>query len=148
MSRAPAFVDVHFLKHELGQLFIEIFLKPWNEYMKLKSTVAYSLVLYANLYGNPMSFHDAVGGDMPLESKEEYRNAGKELRILDSKLMGFNNKKLSVNFYLPKDEQIAKASKALIGLSNSMNTCSHYPEVFVEQNRVRVEIIKESLKIN
>lgn len=38
----------------LGQIILELLIKPYKKYKELKSEIAYSLVYYAYIYSNPV----------------------------------------------------------------------------------------------
>ena len=93
----------------LGQLFNEYFLKPIQEYKKIRAKVAYSLTLYANLYMNPVH---------PDHRNPEYDNAILETRKLAAEIDAFIELRPSGNLFIPKKSNLKSASRSLIGISN------------------------------
>lgn len=92
-----------------GQLFNEYFLKPINDYKKLRSKIAYSLTLYAYLYMNPVKFD---------EKNSEIEEASYNLRKLAAEVDAIIEVRPFGNVFIPKRKVLCEVSKNLIGLSN------------------------------
>lgn len=97
----------------IGQIFLRVFIEPWQEYLQLKGKLSSSLTYYANVYSNP--------GCGKFELNDEARN---ETRKLASELDAIVNKIIFYDFFsyirlFPERERIIAAKAALIGLSNS-----------------------------
>lgn len=92
-----------------GQLFNEYFLKPINDYKKLRSKIAYSLTLYAYLYMNPVKFD---------EKNSEIEEASYNLRKLAAEVDAIIELRPFGNVFIPKRKVLSEVSKNLIGLSN------------------------------
>ena len=76
----------------------------------------------------------------------EYEAVGSELRKLASELTGYLEERWSVTGKV-NSNNISKAASALIGLSNTLIVSECHVDRARENNSRRVEIIKESLKI-
>ncbi len=112
----------------LSQLFIEFFLRPIQEYKKLKSDISWALTYYANIYSNPTGV-----------KQELYNEASTALRKLAAELRAFNIRKPKI---LYKKETLEAASKHLIGLSNCMGHDTN--RAYIQED---VKRIKEALGI-
>lgn len=95
----------------LGQLFIEYFLKPIQEYKKLRAKIAFSLTYYANLYGNPVKHEKG--------KVDNYEIGSDKIRILSAEVSSFVEIRPVVNFFIPQKDCLAEVAKDLMGLSNS-----------------------------
>ncbi len=93
----------------LCQLFNEYFLKPIQDYKKIRSKIAYSLTLYAYLYMNPVKFERKV---------DNIEQASYELRRLAAEVDAMIELRPFGNVFIPKREVLARVSRNLIGLSN------------------------------
>ena len=120
-----------------SQLFIEYFLKPIQEYKKLRSKIAYELTLYANLYMNPSS--------EPKLTDSEY-NASKEVRKLAAEVDAEIELRPKFNFLIANRKTLAKVSKNLIGLSNGFY--SPHPDYLLRDNEQRTNEIYSLLKLH
>lgn len=117
----------------VSQLVLEIFIRPFKEYKKIKAEVSFLLEYYANIYRNPCN---EVG-----KTDVRYEEAEKMFREVASKLIYYK----SLFFYPHKN--IGNAVSALIGLSNGL-TCGKYDkEDTLEENKKLVNSIKESLNL-
>lgn len=96
-----------------GQLFNEYFLKPIQDYKKLRAKIAYALTLYAYLYMNPIKFREKI---------DEIEEASYELRKLAAEVDATIELKPFANIFIPKIKILTKVSKNLIGLSNGFYT--------------------------
>ena len=98
----------------LTQLYTEFCLRPMQEYKNLKGKIAKALVLYANLYANPIK--NMIG-----ENSHYWREAEDEVRNLAAEVEAFAEIK-PVRFLapsIPNRYKLKEASRSLIGLSNS-----------------------------
>ncbi len=115
-----------------GQLFNEYFLKPINDYKKLRSKIAYSLTLYAYLYMNPVKFDDK-NSDIEEASYELRKLAAEVDAIIELRPVGM--------IFIPKEDVLIKVSKNLIGLSNGFYETGTVNTVKQNDN-IRKEIYK------
>jgi hypothetical protein len=122
----------------LGQLGLELFIKPLRRYKEIKAKIAYNLVYYANIYMNPVT-HKEYEYEI---IKNERLTTQENLRRLAAEIAGFAYEKWFFNY--PSKKKIFDVEKALIGLSNSLVT--ENSDIVVEMAEDRVRIIKESLK--
>lgn len=125
----------------LGQIFVEAILKPHKRFKELKAKISYSLVLYGNIYSSPLIREMSSVAELG-----EYEAVGSELRKLASELTGYLEERWSVTGKV-NSNNISKAASALIGLSNTLIVSECHVDRARENNSRRVEIIKESLKI-
>lgn len=126
-----------------GQLFIELFIRPWQRYKEIRAKVAYCLVMYANDYGNPMEakkFSESLCAGGP--KAEKYMETGDELRKLASEMAGFAEEKW---FFHPSKRKIHEVAANLIGLSN--NLVSPHPDIAADHNSKRARQIRELLRL-
>jgi len=99
----------------ISQWYTEFVIRPIQEYKKLKANVAKVLVLYARYYSNPIGYDEA--GD-----SIEWEKASVEMREMASEIAAFAEIKpfhLFVFPVIPRKKRLMKASRSLIGLSNS-----------------------------
>lgn len=128
----------------IGQIFLETVLKPKMEYEELRAKIASNLILYANLYTDPMIEEDSIR--MP-DIKKEYDAASNELRKLASEFVGFRTKKFRI-ICSTNDDTMSKVASELIGLSNGFFTTEKGKDKTIEQNSNRAKNIKEYLGIS
>lgn len=120
-----------------SQLFIEYFLKPIQEYKKLRSKIAYELTLYANLYMNPSSDPKLIDS--------EYK-ASIELRKLAAEVDAEIELRPRFNFLIAKRKTLAEVSQNLIGLSNGFY--SPHPDFLLRDNEQRTNKIYSILNLH
>ena len=93
----------------LSQLFNEYYLKPIHEYKKLRAKISYSLILYANLYINPVETKNIT---------EDVKVASYEMRKLAAEVNSMIEIRPSICPNIPKKSVLYDVSKNLIGISN------------------------------
>jgi len=117
----------------LGQILLKLFIEPILKLKFFKGIIADSLVYYADIYSNP-----------GLNKEEDAKKASQEIRKLGSELMA----KITVipcyrlwSFLriVPQLDEVRKAHRSLIGLSNGLFRGDP------ERNTKRVENIKNAL---
>lgn len=91
----------------IGQLFIEYFLKPIQDYKKLRANIASALTYYADLYLNPVE-----------KRCEEYDEGKRKIRELSAQVRATIEIKPLGNIFIPQKQKLAKAAEGLMGLSN------------------------------
>ena len=125
----------------ISQLIIEKYVKPYDEYKVLKGKVAYILVMYSNLYCNPVEYL--------FEYQEDFRQncliAITETRRIAAEVSAFQQRVRKRMPGVPSKETLKEASKELIRLSNSY--LSTQPDKAGEWNRETAEKIKNLLSI-
>ena len=94
----------------IGQLFNEYFLKPIQDYKKLRGKIAYTLTFYAQLYMNPIDI---------LSTNNEYNSASYEIRKLAAEVDSLIETKPLGNLFIPKIKTLVNVSKCLIAISNN-----------------------------
>lgn len=119
----------------LGQLFIEYFLKPIQDYKKLRSNIAFALTYYADLYMNPVE-----------KRCEEYDEGKRKIRELSAQVRATIEIKPLGNIFIPQKEKLAKAAEGLMGLSNGFY-CNSDCQRKIEQSQVFCKKICENLGI-
>ena len=115
----------------VGQIIVECFVKPMQEFKKIKSEISYLLVLHANKYHNPI-----------IGRNEKYEKSAEEIRTVAAKLEGFKQIK---PFFARKDN-IEQAKRGLIGISNGF-CCTSYENETVGHNREFEKDVKEALHL-
>ncbi|POP33381.1 hypothetical protein C3B58_07730 [Lactonifactor longoviformis] len=123
----------------VGQIVVECYVKPMQEYKSIKSEISYILVYYANVFMNPVN--KAEDNFFTDTWQTLYDEASKELRIAASKLAGFKQRK---PFFVKKDK-VEMAQSALIGLSNGLFTSDVFRQV--ERNEKMRREICEGLNL-
>lgn len=122
----------------LGQVIVKLFIDPVQEMKRTIGQISNSLTEYANVIQNP---------GVPKE--EMIDNAALHLRKLSSQLESHLYlvpvyKLTSKVFYLPSKKSVLKATRALMGLSNSVH---HATDGIYKQNAKRVAMVYDSLEI-
>ena len=127
----------------IGQVILECYVKPLQEYHKIKAEVSYLLVLYANVFMNPEIIGANKKFEFTLEENERRKKAGNELREAAAILVGFKQQK---PFFVRKDN-VEKASSGLMGLSNGLYVSARNEDKRIEQNGIFAQEIKEALHL-
>ena len=117
----------------IGQIIVECFVKPMQEYKKIKSEISYLLVMHANKFHNPLNSK---------HTDEMYDDASEEMRSVAARLEGFKQIK---PFFVRKDN-VEKAKSGLIGISNSFYYVSDSHDIIKDNIKFQSEI-KEALNI-
>lgn len=123
----------------VGQLFMELIIKPLRRYKEIKAKIAYNLVYYANIYMNPVT-HKEYENEV---IKTERITVQENFRKLSAEIAGFAYEKWFFNY--PSKKKIYDVERALIGLSNSLVT--ENGDIVVGMIEDRVKIIKKALKL-
>ena len=115
----------------LGQLFIEFIMKPIQEFKDIRARVAWALVYYANIYGNPQ--------DIKYKS-EDHDIAREKLRMLAADLEAFVIRKPKVLKKIYDDKKILEARSQLIGLSNGVYKATSHDRIydFIDKRREKI----------
>lgn len=127
----------------IGQIILECYIKPLQEYHKIKSEISFLLVLYANVYMNPEIYGENKGALYTTKEKERRIIAEKELREAAAKLIGIKQQKP----LLVKKDDITEASANLIGLSNGLYSSVTNQEMQMKENELCRKKIKKSLHL-
>nr|DAV58427.1 MAG TPA: hypothetical protein [Caudoviricetes sp.] len=127
----------------IGQIILECYIKPLQEYHKIKSEISFLLVLYANVYMNPEIYGENKGALYTTKEKERRIIAEKELREAAAKLIGIKQQKP----LLVKKDDITEASANLIGLSNGLYSSVTNQEIQMKENELCRKKIKKSLHL-
>lgn len=122
----------------VGQLILKLWLEPIHDMKKTIGQISYSLIESANVIGNP-----------GVPSQEIMSETSKNLRKLASQLQSHLYlvpiyALTAIIFKIPRRNEVLMASKALIGLSNSVFSVS---ENTYESNAKRVATVCDSLSI-
>lgn len=123
----------------IGQIIMECYIKPLQEYHKIKSEISYLLIFYANVFSNPISRKEKE--NMKKEGKELYSEATRKLREAAARLEGFKQQK---PFFVRKDN-IEEAARGLIGLSNGLFSNNIFTQI--EHNMQYENDIKKGLRL-
>ena len=127
----------------IGQIILECYIKPLQEYHKIKSEISFLLVLYANVYMNPEIYGENKGALYTTKEKERRIIAEKELREAAAKLIGIKQQKP----LLVKKDDITEASANLIGLSNGLYSSVTNQKIQMKENELCRKKIKKSLHL-
>ena len=102
----------------LSQVFLEFCMRPFQEYKKLRAKVAYSLVYYANLYGNPVPYADESCNKREMDNRID---ASRKMRGIAAEVAAFVEMRPFVLtlFRVPSKNTLKDVSQILIGISNS-----------------------------
>lgn len=99
----------------LGQLALRLFIDPINKQAELIGEIAHSLTYYANIYGNS-NISDSKDR---IEASNTLRRQASQLRASAWTIRWYS---LWQTFgFIPRKDDVLKASSNIIGLSNSMN---------------------------
>lgn len=135
-----------------GQIVIKFVIEPIQRQQELIGKIAHNLIYYADIWSNP--------GFASKENHEEpskiFRQQSSELRALTNLIKGYHY--FSGLGLVPSFENVDKAAKNLIGLSNSLIGIFHYkhlsePEFRLmvskmsDENQTKINQIENSLNI-
>lgn len=114
----------------------EYWLRKKRDYKKLKADIAYTLIMYANVYMNPEK-----------NRSDLWDEASTELRNCAARLGAFVEEWPGNHICIPKNNTILEAQKQLIGLSHSVY--SHGLDLIdqIDHNEKMRNKIKELLGI-
>jgi hypothetical protein len=99
----------------ISQIFSEVYLKPLQEYRKLRCKVSHIMTRTAQYYCNPITYEAAQ------KFQDKYAAVADELRDLAAEIRGFiETVPPSFRPGIPAQKDIYDASATLIGLSNSL----------------------------
>lgn len=111
-----------------GQLFNEYFLRPIQDYKKLRAKISYSLTYYADLYMDPIKYQD--------DKDKRRANGSVKLRELSAEVRAIIELKPFGNIFIPKKKTLSDVAENLMGLSNGF--FSHQDNIdYVEYNKKR-----------
>ena len=128
----------------LSQIIVQRYVKPYEEYKWLKREVTYILVMYANLYCNPIKVTDSNQET----SINERRQARIETRKIASKVCAFQERIGYRCPGIPPRKRFLETASELIRLSNSFFLTPAQNVVDVSTwNRECAERIKLALSI-
>lgn len=96
-------------------LLSQMYYKPIERYKELKALTSYTLMLYANIYSNPIDIA-TTNNKLP----DNYKIASEETRKLASDWKAFIYLKTFPGFFVLRNKKILVISHSLIGLSNSL----------------------------
>lgn len=119
----------------LGQIILEVWIKPTREYLMLKSKISFALVYYANFYSNPL---------VNTKNNEKYNKGSEEIRKLAAELEGYKQRKPIFTF--PRKKNLEIAIKELIGISNGFYGLSNHLDRAMENNIKSRNKIKKVLR--
>lgn len=129
----------------LCQIIVQKYIKTYEEYKTLKGKVAFLLVMYANLYCNPINVLNVEDED----KIEKRKQAGIETRILAAELSAFQERVEKGGVGIPSKDKLIRAASELIFLSNSFFV---HPDESIttasKNNRECADKIKEALSIS
>lgn len=95
-----------------GQILLKLIVEPVHDMKRVISEIAHKLIMYANIYANPKP----AGDEQQEAALREFRDLSSKLQSAMYLVPGYWWS--SRIFGLPAHENIVKASKNLIGLSN------------------------------
>lgn len=130
--------------YALSQLLFELWIKPLQKYMDMKSRVSNLLVLYAPYYSDALQLSDENSAN----KKKEYELVSNETRKLAAEIRGFIEIMPMIHIGMPSKKKLYIASGKFIGLSNGLykpyNINGRNSEVANDRN---IKEIKENLHI-
>ena len=98
------------------QLIVQKYIKPYEDYKLLKGKVAFALVMYANLYSNPIKVTDERYMEI---HRNERSQAQSDTRRLAAEVSAFQERSARYAPGIPSKQNFCEASSGLIQLSNS-----------------------------
>ena len=96
----------------LGQIILKLLIDPIQSFKVTVAEIANKLILYANIYANPMH----LGDERQCAMSQDMRNLSSKLQSNMHLIPAYNISKYI--FGLPSKQQIATASKKLIFIHN------------------------------
>ena len=125
----------------ISQLIIEKYVKPYDEYKALKGKVAFILIMYANLYCNPIE---------PLDEPQSFYqmeriNAATDTRKTAAEVSAFKERVGRGMPGIPSKETLQVVSEELIRLSNAYTSTEPYK--IGEYNKSTAAKIKRLMSI-
>lgn len=128
----------------LCQICVEIWLKPLQQYKKLRQSIATMLVGNAPLYSNALQLADTN----KTEVLEKYEQVFSDTRKIAAELRGFIEIVPFFHLGIPSKRKLYEVSRELIGLSNGAYKPYKVNDRSVEQcNTEFITKIKKNLKI-
>ncbi|MCI2000104.1 MAG: hypothetical protein LKJ75_04095 [Clostridia bacterium] len=126
----------------LTELIKGLIINPNVNYIKLKKKIEFTLIMYADLYSNPIIY------DTKLENNKFYDDAGQAIRKCAVELYVFSGTLILIRFKIPDKCVMTEASGELMGLSNSLYTPKNTADIHTKNNIKRVNKICEMLSIS
>lgn len=111
-----------------------VYFKSIQRYKEIRGETVSTLIFYKNILTNPIDLADIKDNKVP----DKYIVASDELRKLSSKWYSLATVKPLFSIGIPRNKQIIRVAKNLIGLSNS----TIYP-----YNQKDRSMVKESIKM-
>lgn len=127
----------------LSQYLMEVWIKPLQDYKKIKYEVAKLLVFNAPYYSNVLQLKDADEA-----RKLKYTSISEETRTLAAELRAYIELMPLVHPGIPSKKKLHNASAELIGLSNGLFKPYGISDNSSENaNRENIENISRNLKL-
>ncbi|MGJ4851422.1 hypothetical protein ACH6CV_14360 [Bacillota bacterium Meth-B3] len=116
------------------------FVNPAQEYIQLKGRIAYALTMHSPEISYPLV---GIRAGIELDS---YRDASHALRTLASEVSGFAESRCKYQPFVPSEDSLIKARKALTGLSNNVfagnvEDNSHAISANVERWNILIDVL-------
>ena len=124
----------------VGEFLRIKFVSPAQEYIQLKGRIAYALIMHS-----PQISYPLVGTSAGIEL-DSYRDASHALRTLASEVSGFAESRSKYQPFVPSEDSLIKARKALTGLSNNVfagnvEDNSHAIEANVKRLSILIDVL-------
>lgn len=135
----------------LGQLFMELLLKPLQRYKKMKAKLSYLLVKYYSQIVNVTRASNISVGikDTFLEmANQRAVNGREEIKEIAAELEGFLCEKWTlINFMFAKPKKVEKTVKLLLNISKRMITENNKVEKSNIDNKRDLEEVIKCMKL-
>lgn len=129
----------------IGQLFLELCIKPMQRYKLIRSNISFLLYYYGNILDNVPFENERY--DKNSDDCKKRKIAENEFRKSASELIGFIEERSCILFWLPTCDALHETSKCLIGLSNGLFSNIKVMLTILESNRECIESIRYYLKL-
>ena len=100
----------------ISQWYDEYVRRPLRDYYEIRVKIKYYLLLYANLYTNPLQLADKNTE----ETQKRYSEASDDIRKIGAELAGvISYLPMTIGKKIPKKQELNDVVRYLIGISNS-----------------------------
>jgi hypothetical protein len=122
----------------LGQIFLKLLVDPVHEFKRTIADISHALIEYADTYSNP----GVTGEENEMMVSKEFRKLSSRLNAQMYLIPSYD--KTAKLFSLPSRNNVAQASRYLIGISNSVfKTAAH----LAVKNAEKADLICDCLGI-
>ncbi|MBE7033440.1 MAG: hypothetical protein E7406_04345 [Ruminococcaceae bacterium] len=110
----------------IGQLFNEYWLKPIQDYKRLRAQISYSLCYYGNLYMNPIKIQDDVDG--------KWNEGSQKMRELSAEVRATVELRPFGNIFIPGKKKLSVVAQNIMGISNGFFVIQNHDYITDNEN--------------